>query len=183
MSLTTLAAVKAYLGITAATQDALLAALIDRGSAFAESYCGRTIASTVYSNEAYDYKRDGNGRDMIFLRQVPVITFSSLSDKGTVIDPTNYVIDTRVGIVRLVNGLTFSQNPQAVLATYTAGFASTPVDLEGAVIELVASKFKLKDRIGLAGQTIAGESISYSIKDIPDGVKAVLDIYKRPLRM
>lgn len=67
---------------------------------------------------------------------------------------------------------------RAVLLTY--GFI--PSDIEQACIELVGERFSYRDRIGKRSQSLAGQEVTaYSLKDIPDYIKAVLDAYRTPV--
>jgi hypothetical protein len=67
---------------------------------------------------------------------------------------------------------------QPVVVTY--GFV--PYDLEQACIDLVAHKFRGRDRIGLRSQSLAGQQTSsYDISGMPDSVVAALQPYKSVL--
>jgi hypothetical protein len=68
-----------------------------------------------------------------------------------------------------------AQASAAVLLTY--GYV--PFDLDQATKELVGERFKYKDRIGEMSKSLGGqETISYSIKDMPDAMKLILQNYK-----
>jgi hypothetical protein len=64
----------------------------------------------------------------------------------------------------------------AVLISY--GFI--PAALNNACIEWVAERYRYRTRIGQSAQTVAGQmTASYSLKDIPDFIRASLDPYRR----
>lgn len=64
----------------------------------------------------------------------------------------------------------------AVLISY--GFL--PAAINNACIEWVAERYRYRTRIGQSAQTVAGQqTASYSLKDIPDFVRASLDPYRR----
>lgn len=69
-----------------------------------------------------------------------------------------------------------AQASAAVLISYSF----TPADLENVCIEMVAERYRYKDRIGLASKSLAGqETISYSLKDLNAFNRMQLDPYKR----
>jgi hypothetical protein len=74
MSLTTLADVKTYMGITGTEQDALLAALVSAASAKIEAYCDRTFAATNY-REWFNY----DGERTHGLRHRPIISVNRIA--------------------------------------------------------------------------------------------------------
>lgn len=63
---------------------------------------------------------------------------------------------------------------QAITITY----GSPPFDVEQACIELVASRAKEKDRIGISSKTVATESVAYSQKDMSENIRSILQQYK-----
>lgn len=64
----------------------------------------------------------------------------------------------------------------AVLMSY--GFV--PAAINNACIEWVAERYRYRTRIGQSAQTVAGQqTASYSLKDMPDFVRASLDPYRR----
>jgi hypothetical protein len=66
-SLTTLTSLKAYLGVTTTTDDALMESLIDRASDYIQRYCARNFVSQRY----YEW-HDTYGADRIALKQNPI---------------------------------------------------------------------------------------------------------------
>jgi hypothetical protein len=191
LDLTTVAAVAQYIGgIDAgdqATND-LLQALITAASAYASSYCSRDFRSATYS-QAYN----GTGTQRIMLRVAPVSAVSALSIDGIAIPAATsplyygYVFDES-GMVYLRGCYGFAEGWQNVQVTYTAGWVTPgqggsvtlPQDMQQAVIETVALKYKAqRNNIGIAARQIAGETISYSQVDIPKSAQPVFDIYQR----
>ena len=65
---------------------------------------------------------------------------------------------------------------QGVLISYSY----IPADLEQACIEMVAERYKYKNRIGEVSKSLGGqETMSYSQKDMSDFVKILLSPYRR----
>jgi hypothetical protein len=73
----------------------------------------------------------------------------------------------------------FSRGFQNVVVGYTAGYAATPPEIEQACIELVALRYKERDRIGQASKNLAGEVVSFAQKDMPADVQTMLAQYRR----
>lgn len=62
---------------------------------------------------------------------------------------------------------------------FTQGLPEVPADVDFACCELVALRYKEKDRIGEISKNLAGQTVSYSQKDISDFGRSVIDQYKR----
>lgn len=58
-------------------------------------------------------------------------------------------------------------------------YSYTPPEIEQAVIELVSLRHRERNRIGENSKSIGGEVVSYSVKDMPDSVKTILNNYRR----
>jgi hypothetical protein len=68
--------------------------------------------------------------------------------------------------------------PGNVVWTCTAGYATTPKDLEQAVLEIIALKFRERERVGVSSKTLAGEMVSF-FRNVSTDTIAVIDNYKR----
>lgn len=85
-----------------------------------------------------------------------------------------YTVDAGTGVY----GFAAADAGVAVLVTY--GFV--PADIEQACIELVAERFKYKDRIGILSKALGGqETISFSLRAMPDYVRETLTAYHTPV--
>lgn len=60
----------------------------------------------------------------------------------------------------------------------TITYGNAPNDVEQACMELVLSRSKEKDRIGISSKSVANESISYSQKDLSNFIKTSLQNYR-----
>jgi uncharacterized phiE125 gp8 family phage protein len=175
--LTTLSAVKAWLKLTATTDDALLSGLVSSVSAWIQDYLNRTIASTSYS-ETYH----GTGSDRIMLANYPVTAVASVTVNGQTVQPSTgygvvgYAFDA--GSIAYIGGC-FPEGFANVSVSYTAGYAAVPADLAQACVELVAFRYRERDRIGQTGTGMGPEHTSYSMADMPAAVKTVLDQYRK----
>ena len=176
--LTTLANVKAYLSppLTTTTDDALLTRLVTAASQFIQTWLGRTIAATSYTET-----RNGQGGTRLFLRNRPVVSVSSVTVDGVAVAPSSgpgqpgYLFDDNSVYL---TGAAFTRGQQNVAVAYTAGYAATPPELEQACVALVALRYKERDRIGQASKNLAGEVVSFAQKDMPADVQTLLDQYR-----
>jgi hypothetical protein len=73
---------------------------------------------------------------------------------------------------------TFAAADAGAAALISYGFI--PAAINNACIEWVAERYRYRTRIGQSAQTVAGQqTASYSLKDIPDFIRASLDSYRR----
>ncbi|MDG3442466.1 hypothetical protein [Nitrospirillum amazonense] len=175
---TTLAAVKAYLKSTAATSDALLSTLITNCSDVIDAYCNREKG---FLQADYVEPRDGNGGRQMALRYGPIATVASVVvngralPAGSVTQPGFYWADNRV----ILNGYVFVPGLGNVVISYSAGWPSLRPSLVQAATEYVAYVYKSSDHIALASLSGAGETTAYLTAAMPDGVKSVLNQFRR----
>ena len=182
--LSTLANVKQYLNSQTTLQDSLLQRLLSAASNLMQTWMSRNIALTTYSET-----RNGLGSPVMSLLNTPVTNVSSVYVNGVSVSPRpplNQTTGSGLGYgftfddARvMLSGLTFCRGMQNVTINYTAGYATTPFDIEQAAIQLTAEWFKYKDRIGKVSEGIEGQPITFSVKDIPPGVLMVLQTYRR----
>ena len=176
-ALTTLANVKTWLGITSSDDDALLTSLIGSASAFIEEWCGCSFSVVSES-----IKRDGHGGHRAVLPNYPVVAVASVSVDGVAITAAasftaaGYRVDDMSVIL---NCYRFNRGLANVQITYSHGYASVPADVAQACIEMVALRYRERDRIGYQSKTLAGETITFMVSDMSQPIRAVLSQYKR----
>jgi uncharacterized phiE125 gp8 family phage protein len=176
--LTTVDELRAWLGVTGTGEDAaILAPLVTAASTFAREWMTRDILSASYVETL-----DGLGNDRVMLKQYPVTAVSAVSVDGvalpvsTAFNVSGFQFDD-IGVYLI--GYTFTRARRNVQISYTAGYASTPLDLKQAVLELCAYKYQQRARIGVVSRGLAGEMVTYSQKDMPETVKTTLSYYQR----
>ncbi len=177
--LTTLANVKAWFAppLTTTTDDALLQRLITAASQFIQSWLDRTLAQ-----QSYTETRGGTGGGRLAFLNTPVSAVASLTVDGVAIPAAPDAVSPGYvfGATQLaLRGYAFTRGVQNVTMSYTAGYAATPPEVEQACIELIALRYKERDRIGHVSKSLAGETVSFSQKDMSDDIKAVLSLYRR----
>ena len=177
MPLATVEQVKGYLAIGSVVDDALLARMLEAASGFIQTWINRTL-----ERQSYSAQLDGNGSDTLVLRNFPIVSVSELRIQGALIAPA--ASDSAIGYWHdetrlLLRGLVFPRGRGNVRVNYVAGFEAPPPELTQACIELVSLRYREKDRIGLVSKGLAGETTAYSLKDMPESVRTLLNQYRR----
>lgn len=189
-ALTTLADVKTLAGIlsTDTTQDARLEALINGVSSQITNYCQRNFKRQTYTAETYS----PSNRQLLILRNFPVVSVSSLSIDGTAqTQGVDYVVSpeySNSGFLyrewgwagQEISRINLTADPvsmrRSILVTYAAGWYlpadtgyqagntdSLPMDLQYATTQIVASTYMLARRNNFDGLTAMTEGgLSYS---------------------
>lgn len=169
--LTTVANLKAWLGISTDTADAQLQRLVTAVSVGIQAWLGRDLKA-AQRTETFD----GSGSDLLLLRQAPVASVARVTVDGREVPPTAYRA-TPTALVR-VNGW-WPAGWGNVVVIYTAGYDPIPVDVEQACLELAAMRWRERERIGLASKGFGQETTTFITKDMPDSVRTVLLDYRR----
>lgn len=175
--LTTLAAVKAYAGVTTNADDAILGALITAYSQWVRSWLNRDLLRTTYT-----VRFSGRGGQSIQLPQYPIRSIGSLAINGVAVAAQPnwgasgyYFDDTRL----YLEGSCFTRGNGNVQVTFDAGLDAVPGDIVQAVNELVGLRYALRDKQGWSSKSLAGETVSLITKDMPDSVRTTLRQYQR----
>lgn len=174
--LTTLADVKAWMGITVTDQDAVLTRLISAASNYIQSWLNRDLLAADYTE-----RFNGTGTASLMLPNYPVLSVTSVKINGLTIpagsdSADGYFFDSDGLYLR---GYRFERGVSNVLVSYRGGFETIPAELAQATIELVSLRHKERDRIGIVSKGLAGETITYSQRDFTASVKTVLTQFKR----
>lgn len=174
--LTTLANVKAWARIPGSQGDTLIARLVTSCSTWIED-----VTSRRFTSQSYSEIRDGTGGQELMLAGRPVQSMTSLL-VDTVPVPAQAAVGQPgyflVGDLLCLEGYAFSRGRKNVRVTYTGGFASTPADLEQACIEMVVSAYNRGSRgPDLESRGAQGQSHTWSLEDMPDSVRKVINRY------
>jgi len=171
-ALTTTANLRAWLGLTTVSPEveAQLNRVVEAVSAAVRSYLNRDVLATERT-ETYD----GTGSDLLVLRQAPVLSVARVQLNGQDVPPSSFRI-TQTALVRTAG--TWRHGWGNLVITYTAGYATVPFDLEQAVLELAALRWKERDRIGLVSKGFGQETTTF-LRDMPSHVRDTLNNYRR----
>jgi hypothetical protein len=179
---------KTFEGISSTKEDEKLEVLIPSVSQLVKTYCANSINDfvTVAKEEFFtlDY-----ATDTIQLTEAPVLAISSvqikekIGDAYATLEATKYDIDKRTdSLIRLESTgyKQWPQGPNSVKVTYTAGYATVPLDLKLAVVDLITYYLKdeHKPRSTLSGAT---QEYNGATRDtgFPDHIRRVLDLYRQ----
>lgn len=173
--LTTPAKVAEYLGLTAA--PAIFTRLVTAASAFIESNLNRSFTRAAYSET-----RSGKDEQFVTFADYPVSSVQSVTIDGIAIPAapsqagSGYLFDdTRL----ILKGYRFNRGLLNVQIAYTAGYSTIPYEVEQACIDIVARKYKERDRVGVNSKIINGETVNFSKTDMTDELKSVLRAYQK----
>lgn len=173
--LTTLATVKARMGISGSSEDAFLQDQITRQTAAALGYLNvifaqdgtRTLAREILA-ETF---RSIGPRKYLRTARRPISGITSIVQDDVTLEAADYVVDGRSGVIsRLYNGFETLWSAKSVVVTYTAGWVmpgaadpNTPSELEDAVIHMVAAgrEARLRDPMIRSERTDGVSSASY----------------------
>ena len=193
--LTTLANVKAELDIANGTSDAVLRRYISGASSAASQYCNRVFAAETVSEEFLQSHRDRFSISKIAPLQLsrwPLIAVTSVTEDGVllVVD-TDYLVDATNGQLTRLTADGFPRTWPCVTITvvYSAGYSTTPADLEDAIIRMVTKRWSAKGRDAtLRSEDIPGiRAATYWIAtgaeagNMTPDVVDVLDNYRVPV--
>ena len=174
-------------------EDGRIDALIDSVSSLVKTYCGNSIVDYYSSNKTETFNINWNTH-IVQLTESPVNTIVTVQEREgysssyTTLTTGNneYYLDSDTdSIIRTTGGWDYDnwpRGPGAVKIVYTAGWETTPKDLQLAVADLITYYLKdeYKERRSMLGATISNtESSSMRNNvDFPDHIKRVLDLYK-----
>lgn len=174
--LTTLAKVRAFLGLAdAATDaDAVLETWVTNMSVWAQT----TRMQRVITLSSYSRTFMGNGLSSFAFPESPAQSVVSVVvGSRTLTFNTDYFWDETK--IQLMPGVCFDKFVKCQV-NWTAGFLTVPADLEQAATELVAMVYKERDRLGEMSKTLGGaETVSFDTAPGTKRALAVLDAYRR----
>lgn len=175
-ALTTLERVKRYIGqaVDYTDDDALLEDLLEGVS---EAF--RQYASQDFDLARYDEVYAGTGNSYLQLTQSPVKQILSVAVNSWPVDPGNHTGYILTG-ASLFRGQMWPKGPANVSVSYIAGYDAVPQDVQQAVVEVVALRYKLKEHIGMTSRAKGAASDTYDTSDLPEHVKSILDRYIDP---
>lgn len=123
--------VRTHLNLVSTKNDTELRRFMGAATAQAERYMNRVIGRRTFT-ELYD----GNCF-AIYTRHGTILSLVSVSENGTVNDPSLYLIDEYGFSIERVDQQTFLGLRLGVSVTYVAGFAAPPEDIVQGVLEFI----------------------------------------------
>lgn len=192
-NLTTAAAVRQELSIAGVDDDLWINGKLPRASAAAATYCGRILARQTYSQM---FRTDYECSRMLFLREYPVTSITSVIEDGVTLATTDYEIEAETGILyRLCSDQRVPWIGCKVTVVFVAGYvlpggvSTLPNDIEDATIALMKSAYMARQKDpalksyevpGVVSETywIAGPGDESG--NLPPEVTSLLDPHRRP---
>jgi hypothetical protein len=174
-------------------EDGRIDALIDSVSPLVKTYCGNSIVDYYSSNKTETFNISWNTH-IVQLTESPVNAIVTVQEREgysssyttlTTGDNEYYLDVDTDSIIRTTGGWEYAnwpRGPGAVKIVYTAGYSTTPKDLQLAVADLITYYLKdeYKERRSMQGASMTnrGTSSMSDNVDFPDHIKRVLDLYK-----
>ena len=178
-----------------ATDDGLLSRLIAAASRFIESWLGRPVAEADWLET-----RDGLGtveETRLQFACFPVTAVLSVAVDGVIVPPlptspadavilpasvaAGYLFSPTQLVIR---GFCVPRKAQCIALQYRAGYFEVPADLAQACIELVARKYRERNRIGERARALGGggtasyTTTAFSLRDLSTDIQALLSQYR-----
>jgi uncharacterized phiE125 gp8 family phage protein len=123
--LITLTEAKEFLKIDFNDEDALLDRLITQATAIIQRKYQRDLIQATYTDEEYN----GEGHDLLFIRNFPVQSVTSLKVDDVALDPSEYTVSKYTGIIKRKSGY-FPEGWGNIKVSYTGGFPADDPALE-----------------------------------------------------
>ena len=181
---------KEYLGVTGATDDAMLLTLLAAAQRTIDSYCARTFEATSDTVRTFDSQRDVDGYTLTVDSDLCAIT-SIVNGDGTTISNSHYVTEPRnttpyyairlkASAGKVWTSTVAGDSENAITVTGKWAYStSAPSDIAHVCKRLAAYIYRQKDNAGdLDRAVIAGNSTILPAQ-IPSDIRLMLTPYKR----
>lgn len=181
-------------GIRGEKDDDRLAVIIPQVSDLVKKYCGISFLDYYSSAKVETFSITDNYTNTIILSESPLVSVTKVEERTAYSEPYvelttgnyEYYADTESDSIQRTtkNGepKSWAKGVGAVKITYTAGYSSTPKDLQLALFDLVNyyMKDEHKERRTLGGAQVQNQGTSgiRDNSDFPDHIKRVLDLYR-----
>jgi hypothetical protein len=193
MAYTTAALLKTYLGVTSATDDTLLTALIARAQSAIDHYTGRTFEASADSTRKFTVGVDTDGRMLYFDEDCAAITTVTTNaddgSGGTTIANTYYVTHPRnrtpYYAIEILSSADYSweyTNDPTAGITVTGKWAfstAAPDDIVHATLRLAGYYYRQKDAGVFDTTAIPDVGIIQIPQGIPKDVQMILNPYRK----
>jgi len=192
--LITVAEYKDAEGLRGEKDDDRLAVIVPQVSDLVKKYCGISFIDFYETSKTETFSIDDNYTTTIIVSESPLVAVSAVEERTSYSEDYKtlttgnyeYYVDTESdSVIRTTkegNPTSFAKGMGAVKITYTAGYASTPKDLQLALFDLVNyyMKDEHKERRTLGGAQVQNQGTSgiRDNSDFPDHIKRVLDLYR-----
>lgn len=152
-SLLTIAELRSAAGVTGASRDTELRALGGYVSAAITKACRVAVAgatpptlrqesvSETFRRAYHRRYRHQRETDSLILARRPIVSITSVTEDGTLLDPANYEVEAAAGLLYRLTGTTTTHRirwcAETVIVGNDAGYSTVPDDLKFAAIKFV----------------------------------------------
>lgn len=185
--LVTLEDYKTYKKITKTDADVELQYIIDSVNVLVRTFVGHSIID-YYTTPIVEIFNVKEGQSALQLNEWPIVQVVSIQTRSDydqpyeTMDPAEYHVDLDVDCVYIHGKSAYwTAGYGAVKVTYKAGYASVPLDLRMACLDLVHHYYKeeYKDRKQIGNASIDNTSRSMTLaSEWPVHIIRVLDMYR-----
>lgn len=184
--LTTVATVKAELGITGTSDDAWIDDTIDRASDTITRYCNRSFAAETVREVVYLDRPT----EALLCSRFPVAAVIEIGAGSTMNGAFGYEIERETGLLHSLNSTTVDRIPWPagkITVNYTSGYVlpgddgrDLPHDVERAAILLVKAAYFARTRDPLIKSETVPDALqsSYWMGDLPPEVEGILSRWR-----
>jgi hypothetical protein len=181
-------------GLRGEKDDDRLAVIVPQVSDLVKKYCGISFLDYFSTSKVETFSINDENSTTLVLSESPLVSVSKVEERTTYSEAYQelttgnyeYYVDTESDAVIRTNiqGLPrpWARGVGAVKITYTAGYATTPKDLQLALFDLINyyMKDEHKERRTLGGAQVQNQGTSgiRDNSDFPDHIKRVLDLYR-----
>jgi hypothetical protein len=181
-------------GLRGEKDDDRLAVIVPQVSDLVKKYCGISFIDYVSTSKIETFSINDNSTTTLIMSESPLIAVSAVEERTSYSESYRtlttgnyeyYVETDSDAVIRTTkegNPTPFAKGMGSVRITYTAGYTSTPKDLQLALFDLVNyyMKDEHKERRTLGGAQVQNQGTSgiRDNSDFPDHIKRVLDLYR-----
>lgn len=185
--LVTLETVRAYLRVQTTAEDDLLAVLIEQAQAEIESYIDRPIyrRELTVTDHGEMMRAYGVLTELVIpVTPVDVDSVAITDNEGNTVDDDTYTVDANTGLVRAINGTTFSAPPYAItcevgLETRDDFEITIRPALSAVMLDLVADAYQRRSTAAQAEGSGGGVYTQWQMVGMPERAAMRLDKYRR----
>jgi uncharacterized phiE125 gp8 family phage protein len=161
------------------SKDELLVTAADAASAELEQG-----TSLIFVTRSVTDTLDGNGRTDLWLSRRPIVSVTSVTADGVLVDPSLYVLDARMGRLRMKSGA-WSCGMANIVVVYSAGYgaqdaATLPADVKRACLDLAKAIFDelVSGALTLSSVSMGPGSMVLKTGQMPPSVERVFDRWR-----
>lgn len=180
-----LSQVKAYMGISTSTDDALLTSMISRAEGLIDAYTDRHFAAVTETH--YYTSEDVYDNDLLMFGDDLLSVTKLINGDGVEIPSANIKLLPRNTLpkwgIHLNSGFSWSflDSDSEIAVTGTWGYSETPpADIEHACVRLTAFMYRQKDTSAdIDRPIVTGDGVTLMPTNLPSDVTRLLDRYCR----